>query len=124
MPMIVEDAGLPGNALVSRAAELRLENGILVNGVRFRADDPSTQRVGEMLSAFKDGIVPPEGAEFRTASGALFTLTQQAQAQAIYDALRVYRGLVLSASAALQAAPPSNPYDVSHWPARPSITLS
>lgn len=108
---------------IRQEAETRMARGILVNGIPFRADELSTQRVGELLGSFKDGLIGGGGVMFRTASGVNFTMTLQSQAQAIYDAQRRHRAACLAASASLQAAPPSDPEADSHWPTPESITL-
>ncbi|MDW3204558.1 MAG: hypothetical protein R8L07_03365 [Alphaproteobacteria bacterium] len=118
MPYIEEDRGLPPAARISKDAERRIATGILVDGKPFRCDETSAQRIWQCLSAFQDGLVPPGGTSFRTAAGDVFTLTTQAQAQAIFDAQRRYIAAVLSASAALQTG--QSGVD---WPDRISITL-
>jgi uncharacterized phage protein gp47/JayE len=124
MPKIVEaDTFVSPIRAIRHEAEQRMARGILVNGVAFRADETSTQRVGELLSSFEDGLVGPEGVTFRTASGVVFTLTGAAHAQAVYDAQRRHRAACLAASAALQAAPPADPTSDAHWPMPESITL-
>lgn len=108
---------------IRQEAEIRMSRGILVNGIPFRADELSTQRVGELLGSFKDGLVGSEGVTFRTASGVNFTMTLQSQAQAIYDAQRRHRSACLAVSATLQVTPPSDPEANYHWPTPESITL-
>ena len=124
MPHIVETQ-TPSSPVsrIRREAERRMEIGILVNAHPFRADDASTQRVGELLAAFQDGLIGAEGVRFRTAGGVAFAVTDQAQVQAIYVAQRRYRAACLAASDDLQSTLPGDPIDDSHWPERPSITL-
>lgn len=110
--------------LVSAEAERRIETGILVDAMPFRADDASAQRIGELLASFEAGLVGAEGVSFRTQAGATFTLTETTQARAIRDALLRYRAACLEASAALQESPPDDPEDDAHWPAVETVLLS
>jgi hypothetical protein len=98
-------------------AEQRIAAGILVDTKPFRCDEVSTQRVGEMVRSFADGLVGEDGVTFRTAAGDLFTLTSSNQAQAIYDAQRRWRSSVLEVSAKKQGGQSIN------WPDQISITL-
>lgn len=123
MPIIFEDIDKSPAQRIRDEAERRILTGIIVNGAPFRADDASTQRVGEMVAAFAAGLVGPEGVRFRTAAGTVFTLTAQAQAEAIRDALLRHRAACLAASAVLQDAPPQNPADPSHWPVPEAVSF-
>lgn len=100
-------------------AERRMTKGVLVQGHLFRADDTSTQRVGEMLAAFEDGLVGPQGVRFRTAIGMSFAVTAANQIQLTYNAQRRYR----AASDRLQTDPLMDPASDAHWPVPEAITL-
>jgi len=117
MPIIVEDLGKSAVQLIRDEAERRIRAGITVDGEPFRADDASTQRVGEMVAAFAANLVPPEGVTFRTAAGATLTLTTRAEAEAIRDALLRHRAAVLAVSAEKQDGA-----DVD-WPTPEAVTL-
>ena len=108
---------------VSAEAERRIGVGILVDGKAFRSDDVSVARVQQMRDAFIANMVDQNGVTFRTAAGDDFTLTSQAQAEAIYFELIAYRGAVLSASANLQDDLPSDFSNDSYWPGKPAIEL-
>lgn len=117
MPVILEDINKSIAQRIRDEAEQRIRMGIAVNGQPFRADDASTQRVGEMVAAFAAGLVGAEGVTFRTAGGAVFTLTTQAQAEAIRDALLRHRAAVLAVSAARQDG------SASAWPEPEAVTV-
>ncbi|HAE02167.1 MAG TPA: hypothetical protein DCL95_14455 [Rhodospirillaceae bacterium] len=105
-------------------AESRMAKGILVNGSPFRCDETSSQRMGEIVQAFTDGVVDEtEGVQFITAAGVLMTLTSETQARQIFDAMRHYRQACLAASANLQTDPPTVVSDDAHWPVPGSITV-
>lgn len=123
MPIIFEEINLSSLQRIRDEAERRIQAGIIVNGAPFRADDTSTQRIGEMVAAFAAGLVGPDGVTFRTAGGAAFTLTLQSEAEAIRDALLRHRAGCLATSAALQNDPPADPSDPSYWPTPESISL-
>lgn len=125
MPYILESQPALGTVQrIRREAERRMRVGILVGGQPFQADDASTQRVGEMLAAFQDGLVGAEGVRFRTASGTSFAVTNASLVQSIYDAQRRYRAACLAASDTLQADPPADPEADAHWPVPETIALS
>ncbi|MEQ8828409.1 MAG: hypothetical protein RLW87_01245 [Alphaproteobacteria bacterium] len=124
MPQIIESSG-PMSAVrrIRMEAERRIARGILVNGVAFRADDASTQRVGELLQSFRDGLIGPEGARFRTASGIDLILHSVDAARRIHEAQRRYRAACLASSAALQETRPDDVASDRHWPSPEQVDL-
>ncbi len=112
----------PSVAAVRAEAERRISSGILVNGKPFRCDDQSVLRMRELKDALA-AAAPGATQTFKTAAGDTFTVTA-AQAAAIADAQRAYRGAVLARSTALQDSPPANIADDAHWPAKMRVTLT
>lgn len=110
-PLTVDD--------IQDEAERRINKGTVINGVQFKCDDQSTNRLEGMHGRFVRAEAASESysATFRTESGAEVTITSAAQAQAILDAAIDYVALILSKSAALQAMDPipANYTDNSHW---------
>jgi hypothetical protein len=104
-------------------AESRIARGIVVNGSPFRCDETSSQRISEIVQAFVDDLIAEDGVRFTTAVGVEMTLTTEAQARSIFDAMRRHRQACLTASAALQTDPPANIADDTHWPAPESVTV-
>lgn len=124
MPYIVESQG-PVSAVrqIRQEAERRMARGILVNGMAFRADDASTQRIGELLQSFRDGLIGPGGVSFRTANGQMLTLRSINAVGRIYDAQRRCRAACLASSAALQQSVPEDVSNDRHWPAQELVDL-
>lgn len=124
MPRIVETTQRKSPVqMISDEAERRMAVGITVDGLPFRCDDASTQRVAEMVSSFQDRQVGRHGLSFRTRAGHRITLTRKAQAAKLLAAQRAYRAACLATSAALQDTLPPDPLLDRHWPAVPALTL-
>jgi len=124
MPFIVDTIALTSPLRRIRyEAERRIGTGITVNGKPFRCDEISTQRIGELVESFGDGLIGDDGVTFRTVAGDTFTLTSLSETRTIYDAQRRHRSALLTTSSALQAAPPDDPEADSHWPLPEQITL-
>lgn len=124
MPIIVETISHKKPARrIAVEAERRMAVGMIVNGVPFRCDDASAQRLGEMLQRFQDRRVGPEGLSFRTMAGHTIILSRKAQAVKLVDALRDFRAACLAASVHLQESPPQDPLDDRHWPKLPILTV-
>jgi hypothetical protein len=124
MPTITKIAKLTSPLRQIRfEAERRITKGIVVNGSPFRCDEVSSQRVGEIVQAFADELIDEDGVRFATAAGVLMTLTSEAQARLIFDAMRHYRQACLAVSAQLQTDPPTVISDDAHWPVPESVTV-
>lgn len=124
MPYIVESNGpVSVTRQIRLEAERRIAKGILVNGRTFRADDASTQRIGEVLQSFRDGLIDADGATFRTAAGDIVTLRSVDEARRVFDAQRRYRTACLASSAALQQNPPEDIPNDRNWPAPERVDL-
>jgi len=96
-PLTVDD--------VSVEAERRIAAGTMINGVRFRCDDKSTNRLKGMADRFKreEDAGRTYSATFRTQSGQEMTITTSAAAYAVLDAAVDHVSLMLGCSATLQA---------------------
>ena len=124
MPNIIETVTLTSPLRrIRHEAERRIGIGIIVNGKAFRCDEISTQRIGELVRSFEDGLIEEGGVTFRTDAGDAYTLSSLSDARTIYDAQRRHRTALLAASSSLQAAPPTDPQADEHWPVPEQVTI-
>ncbi|NMM45216.1 DUF4376 domain-containing protein [Rhodospirillaceae bacterium KN72] len=108
---------------VKAEAERRIAAGITVNGDHFRCDEMSVQRLGDMVEAFADGDVAPDGIRFRTAAGRTVVLCDRDAARTLRDAVRRFRLACLAHSDTLQGDVDVDFRLDSNWPSPPSISI-
>ncbi|HEB79658.1 MAG TPA: hypothetical protein ENI79_04200 [Rhodospirillales bacterium] len=108
-------------------AEKRIHAGTLIDGVQFKCDDQSINRVHGMLTTAKEAEAAslPFSQTFMTETGGTVTINGAAEASDIFSAASGFVGMVLSASAELQGqvspmtAAELDAFDASdpvHWP--------
>lgn len=106
---------------VRAEAERRLSDGILVNGGAFKADDPSRQRLAELIAHMEAS--PGLRVTFFTAAGVRFSWSDAAHPKAVAAAVARYVIDVLAASAKMQADPPDDVMNNPRWPRRPEVVI-
>lgn len=93
---------------VRNEAERRISAGTTINGVQFKCDDRSTNRLDGMASKFErvEAAGGSWSVTFTTDAGQEITITTAADARALSDAAVEFVALILDKSSALQAMNP------------------
>ncbi len=101
---------------VSMEAERRINEGILINGIRFRCDTDSISRLEGLVRGFERGAVGSEGKTYKTSAGVDITFTTKEQVQAVLNAADDHRDWILERSAQIQNMEPvPDPGDPDLW---------
>lgn len=112
---------------VKTEAERRINAGTFINGVQFKCNEPSVNRIHGMLTLAKEAEAAslPFSQTFMTEAGAAVTVNGAGEALAIFMAASGFVGAALSASTALQGQVTSmtaaeldafDAMDPVHWP--------
>ncbi len=92
----------PGRATVSNHAEVLIEQGTQINGIQFKCDERSVERLREVIDGFKAGLPEASQTKAMTQAGVLLEFDTQEKAQALYNAACVYRSKIITRSAEIQ----------------------
>ena len=87
-------------------AEKRIDAGTVINGIQFKGDNRSINRLNGMitLAELKETVNEPVLFTFRTSTGVELVVTSAAQAKAIFKVSGEYLAAVLKASSILQGS--------------------
>ncbi len=95
-------AQLTDKRSVSMEAERRINEGTLINGIRFRCDTDSISRLEGLVRGGDHGKIGPEGKTYKTSAGVDITFTTKEQVQAVLNTADDHRDWILERSAQIQ----------------------
>ncbi|QUS59185.1 hypothetical protein [Pseudovibrio brasiliensis] len=91
---------------VSNRAETLINAGTQIEGVQFKTDEASLQRLRELIDAFKLGLIGSDGRSYHTAAGDLLTFKSVTEVEQFYSQALLYRSSILERSADMQQLDP------------------